>query len=55
MEIEISTVLLTHAGKPIEPILGYTDALKLKSCMELFATFVGADPVFEGVLKRFYA
>jgi uncharacterized protein (DUF1810 family) len=53
--IEISIALLTHAEKPIEPILGYTDALKLKSCMELFASFVGADPVFDEVLKRFYA
>ena len=53
--IEISIALLTHAGKPIEDILGATDALKLKSCMELFASLAWADPVFEGVLKRFYA
>jgi uncharacterized protein (DUF1810 family) len=53
--IEISIALLTQAGKPIEHILGATDALKLKSCMELFASLAGADPVFEGVLKRFYA
>ena len=53
--IEISRALLTHAEKPIEQILGHTDSLKLKSCMELFASLAGADPVFKEVLKRFYA
>jgi uncharacterized protein (DUF1810 family) len=53
--IEISRALLTHAEKPIEQILGHTDSLKLKSCMELFASLPGADPVFGKVLKRFYA
>ncbi len=53
--IEISRALLTHAEKPIEQILGHTDSLKWKSCMELFASLAGADPVFKEVLKRFYA
>jgi uncharacterized protein (DUF1810 family) len=52
--VEISKVLLTHADKPIEQILGYTDSRKLKSCMELFGRIPTADPVFAQVLKVFY-
>lgn len=52
--IEISKALLPNTDKPIEQILGQTDALKLKSCMELFGSLPGADPVFDEVLNRFY-
>lgn len=52
--IEISKVLLTHADKPIEQILGHTDSLKLKSCIELFGRIFNADPVFAQVMKAFY-
>lgn len=52
--IEISKVLLTHADKPIEQILGYTDSLKLKSCMELFRNLPSADPVFDQVIRAFF-
>ncbi|MHA8091912.1 DUF1810 domain-containing protein [Aquirufa regiilacus] len=51
--IKISKVLLTHADKPIEQILGHTDSLKLKSCMELFGRIPKADPVFAQVLRAF--
>lgn len=52
--IEISKALLSHTDKPIEHILGQTDALKLKSCMELFGSLPGCNPVFDEVLHRFY-
>ena len=52
--IEISKVLLTHAEKPIEQILGYTDSLKLKSCMELFASVPACDPVFDALINSFF-
>ncbi|MDT8887833.1 DUF1810 domain-containing protein [Aquirufa regiilacus] len=51
--IKISKVLLTHADKPIEQILGQIDALKLKSCMVLFGRIPKADPVFAQVLRAF--
>ena len=52
--IKISKVLLTHADKPIEQILGYTDSLKLKSCMELFASVPACDPVFDALINSFF-
>ena len=52
--IEISKVLLTHAEKPIEQILGQIDALKLKSCMELFASVPAYDPVFHALINYFF-
>lgn len=52
--VEISKVLLTHAEKPIEQILGYTDSLKLKSCMELFASVPACDPVFDVLINSFF-
>ena len=52
--IEISKVLLTHAEKPIEQILGYTDSLKLKSCMELFASIPAWYPVFDALINSFF-
>ena len=52
--IEISKVLLTHADKPIEQILGQIDALKLKSCMELFGSLPATDPVFDALINSFF-
>ena len=52
--IEISKALLVHSDKSIEEILGYTDSLKLKSCMELFGKIPKADPVFAQILRAFY-
>jgi uncharacterized protein (DUF1810 family) len=51
--IEISKALLVHSGKPMEEILGYTDALKLKSCMELFGALTTSNAVFKQVLNYF--
>jgi uncharacterized protein (DUF1810 family) len=52
--IEISKALLAHADKPIEHILGHTDSLKLKSCLELFGSLPNSDPVFAQVMRTFY-
>ncbi len=52
--IEISNALLIHKNKPIEQILGPVDALKLKSCMELFAPLSVENSVFKFILKVFY-
>lgn len=52
--IEISKALLAHADKPIEQILGHTDSLKLKSCLELFGRIPNVDPVLVQVMRAFY-
>jgi len=58
--IEISTALLRHSKgglfrkpKTAEQILGYTDALKVRSCMTLF-DLVEPDAIFAQVLNAFY-
>lgn len=51
---EISTVLLSHAGKDIFDIMGYTDGIKLQSSMTLFAAISESDSVFSRVLNTFY-
>ena len=52
--IEISNALLIHKNKSIEQILGSIDALKLKSCMDLFASLPKSDSVFDEVIGQFY-
>lgn len=52
--IEITSALQQHPDKPIKSILGSVDAIKCQSCMELFSSLPGADPVFKKVLKSFY-
>lgn len=47
------TLLALPDTDPVE-IFGHTDALKLRSSMTLFAV-ASADPLFDGVLTRFYA
>jgi len=49
--IEISKALLVYSDKTMEEILGYTDSLKLKSCMELFGALRASYPVFEELTK----
>lgn len=49
--IEISMALLLHSDKSMKEILGYTDSLKLKSCMELFGSLSASDPVFKAVIN----
>ncbi len=51
---EISHALLGLDSTNARAIMGSPDDLKLRSCMTLFATLPGADPVFQQVLDRFY-
>lgn len=51
---EISRALLSHAGKKTaKEILGYIDAMKVRSCMTLFDCISPGD-VFAEVLETFY-
>ena len=50
---EITAALLEHADKRAEDILGYVDAMKVKSSMTLFDAVCPGD-VFEKVLVQFY-
>lgn len=52
--IEISTVLLNIVGKSAMEILGYIDAIKLRSSMTLFAEAAPEEPIFTEVLKKYY-
>ena len=52
--IEISTVLLNIVGKSAPEILGYIDAIKLRSSMTLFAEAAPEEPIFDEVLKKYY-
>ena len=58
--IEISTALLQHSKcgffrkpKTAEQILGYTDALKVRSCMTLF-DLIEPNAIFAQVLDAYY-
>ena len=52
--IEITRALLKHKDQDIEQMLGSIDAMKCRSCMELFQALPGSDPVFGEVLNHFY-
>ena len=52
--VEISEALLKHKKKKPEDIFGYTDAMKLRSSMTLFALVSEDDSVFHHVLQEFY-
>ncbi len=52
--IEITRALLKHKNQNIEQMLGSIDALKLKSCMDLFASLPKSDSVFDEVIGQFY-
>jgi uncharacterized protein (DUF1810 family) len=53
--IEVSKVLLDFKMKSAEAIFGDLDALKLQSCMTLFALTNNTDPVFQEVLDAFFS
>lgn len=46
--------VLTHRGRTAEDIFGPIDAVKLRSCVTLFARVPGSDPVFDEVLAAFF-
>lgn len=52
--VEVSEALLKHKKKKPEDIFGYTDAMKLRSSMTLFALVSKDDSVFHKVLQAFY-
>ncbi|AOS96163.1 hypothetical protein AUP74_00694 [Microbulbifer aggregans] len=51
---ECAGALLTLDGLTAHQILGSPDDLKLKSSMTLFNEVAGGDPVFSGVLDKYY-
>ena len=52
--INIARALLTIEGKTAPQIMSTPDDLKLRSCMTLFGSVQGADPVFQSVLAKFF-
>ncbi len=53
--IEVSELLLTHAGTDPAVILGPVDALKVRSCMTLFEAVPNAPKIFSNVLNSLYS
>lgn len=47
-------LMLAHEGKAAARILGDTDAMKLRSCLTLFAAAAPGDPLFARALAAFY-
>ena len=52
--IEISTALLQIEGKTATDIFGQPDDIKLRSSMTLFANVKDTNPVFGGVLEKYF-
>lgn len=51
---EVSRVLLDLPGSNAEVVFGSIDALKLRSCMTLFALLAGEDSVYASVLHKYF-
>jgi uncharacterized protein (DUF1810 family) len=51
---ECAHALLDLPGSDPVPVLGLVDALKLRSCMTLFAQVAPEEPVFAQVLEKYY-
>jgi uncharacterized protein (DUF1810 family) len=51
---ECARLVLGHRGRSALHIFGSPDDMKLRSCMTLFETVPGADPVFAHVLEQFF-
>lgn len=52
--IEAAEAVAQHGDKSAEAIMGYTDAMKLRSCMTLFNAAAPDIPIFQEVLELFY-
>ena len=52
---EACDLLLPHAHRGAEAVLGPVDALKLRSCLTLFEQVAPEEPVFADALDDFYA
>ena len=50
----VSALMLEHADKGADSVLGNIDAQKLKSCMTLFAAVPNAPPIFQQVLDALF-
>lgn len=51
---EITSVLLTLEHKTTMEIFGWTDAMKLRSCMTLFNAVASGEDLFQKVLEKYY-
>jgi uncharacterized protein (DUF1810 family) len=52
---EVCQLLLTHADRSATEIFGPVDAMKLRSCLTLFAAASPQDEVFTQCLQRYFA
>jgi len=52
--VECAELVLYAPGASAEAIMGSIDALKLRSCMTLFAAAAPGEPAFAAVLGRFF-
>lgn len=52
---ECVQALMAHRGASAEDMLGTVDALKLRSCLTLFAQAAGPGSLFERALQQFFA
>ena len=52
--VECAEAVLAHDGRTATDIFGHTDAMKLRSCMTLFAQVNGVPPVFTRVLEKYF-
>ena len=51
---ELTKIVLSHLDKSIREIFGSPDDLKFRSCMTLFSSVKGADPIFSEALAVFF-
>ena len=51
---ECVQALLAHAGRPAAVMLGEVDAMKLRSCLTLFAAVAPEEPLFHAALQAFH-
>lgn len=51
---ECVAALLSHGSRSATEILGEVDAMKLRSCLTLFAQAAGEGSVFDAALERFF-
>lgn len=52
---EITLALLNVENKSAMEIFGWTDAMKLRSCMTLFNAVANGDDLFQKVLDKYYS
>lgn len=50
----ITRALLAQGSRDAQQVMGHIDALKLRSCMTLFALVEGASPLYRQVVDEFF-